>query len=69
VEIVFGRFYRFETLTLFPIDLTLYDTSIITDAEIKWVNDYHARCREVLLPRLNPDQAAWLKAKTEPLKR
>ena len=65
----FGRFFRFETLTLFPFDLKLFDTSIMTDEEIKWVNDYHARCREVLLPRLNPDQAAWLKAKTEPLKR
>lgn len=68
-ETEFGRFFRFETLTLFPFDLKLFDTSIMTDEEIQWINDYHARCREVLLPRLNPEQAAWLKAKTEPLKR
>lgn len=65
----FGRFYRFETLTLFPFDLNLFDTTIMSDEEIQWVNDYHARCRKVLLPHLNHEQAAWLKAKTEPLKR
>ena len=28
----FGNFYSFETLTLFPFDLSLFDTSIMTDS-------------------------------------
>lgn len=64
----FGKFYAFEPLTLFPFDLKLFDTSMMTDAEIEWVNDYHARVRSVLLPLL-PDDASrqWLTSKTEPL--
>ena len=65
----FGKFYRFETLTLFPFDLNIFDTSIMTDEEIQWLNDYHARCREELLPLLNPQQSEWLIAHTQPLKR
>ena len=64
----FGEFYCFEPLTLFPFDLKLFDTSLMSDAEIQWVNDYHARVRKVLLPLLeNENQRQWLSAKTEPL--
>lgn len=63
----FGRFFRFETMTLFPFDRTLFDTAIMTESEIKWVNNYHAEVYRRLLPYLNADQAEWLKAKTEPL--
>lgn len=60
----FGDFYRFETLTLCPFDLTLFDTSIMSDEEIDWVNDYHAMVRERLLPHLEPTEQEWLIAKT-----
>lgn len=69
LENEFGRFFRFETLTLFPFDLRLFDTSIMTDEEIQWVNNYHARCRKEILPLLNDNQAAWLIAHTRPLTR
>jgi len=66
----FGDFYRFETLTLFPFDLRLFDLSIMSDEEIKWVNDYHAKVREILVPALaTEEEKAWMTAKTEPLKR
>lgn len=65
----FGAFYEFEPLTLFPFDLRLFDTSIMSDAEIAWVNDYHDRVRARLTPLLDAEQAAWLKAKTEKLTR
>lgn len=61
----FGQFYRFETLTLFPFDRSLFDTSIMTPAEIEWVNGYHAEVRSRLTPLLTPAQAEWLRAKTE----
>lgn len=61
----FGQFYRFETLTLFPFDRSLFDTSIMTPAEIEWVNGYHAEVRSRLTPLLTPAQAEWLRSKTE----
>ena len=64
----FGKFYQFETLTLFPFDLKLFDLSIMTDEEIKWLNDYHEHVRKTLLPFLeNQNQRDWLTAKTQPL--
>ncbi|MDE6145745.1 MAG: M24 family metallopeptidase C-terminal domain-containing protein, partial [Muribaculaceae bacterium] len=64
----FGKFYCFETLTMFPFDLKLFDTTIMTDEEIEWVNNYHQTVRETLLPLLeNQNQRDWLTAKTEKL--
>lgn len=63
----FGRFYKFETLTLFPFDRTLFDTSIMTEKEIQWVDDYHRKVRDRLTPFLNEEEAAWLEEKTQPL--
>ncbi len=69
LENEFGTFMRFETLTLFPFDLTLFDTSIMTDEEISWVNNYHTTVRERLTPLLDEEAAAWLASKTQPLKK
>ena len=63
----FGDFYGFEELTLFPFDLRLFDTSIMSDAEIAWVNDYHATVRRLLTPMLDAAGAAWVEEKTRPL--
>lgn len=63
----FGDFLKFETLTLFPFDLQLFDTSIMSDDEIKWVNDYHVNVYNRLAPHLNIEQQQWLKNKTLPL--
>ncbi len=65
----FGDFYRFEVLTLFPFDLRLFDTSIMTDEEIEWVNNYHTTVRERLSPALNGEELAWLEEKTATLTR
>lgn len=64
----FGQFLKFEPLTLFPFDLRLFQTEIMTPEEIKWVNDYHARVRQELTPLLTPEEAAWLADKTRELK-
>lgn len=64
----FGQFLKFEPLTLFPFDLRLFQTEIMTPGEIQWVNDYHARVREALTPLLSPEEAAWLADKTRELK-
>ncbi len=64
----FGQFLKFEPLTLFPFDLRLFQTEIMTADEIQWVNDYHARVRQELTPLLTPEEAAWLADKTRELK-
>jgi Xaa-Pro aminopeptidase len=63
----FGRFYRFDTKTLFPFDTTLLDLSIMTDSEIEWINSYHKKVRERLTPLLSEKEAAWLSKKTRPV--
>lgn len=65
----FGDFYGFETLTLFPFDLKLFDTTLMTDEEIDWVNNYHAMVRERLSPSLDAREKAWLDEKTATLSR
>lgn len=64
----FGNFYKFDTVTLFPFDRNLFDTAIMSAAEIAWVNNYHAEVRRRLTPLLTKEEAAWIEKKTEPLK-
>ena len=59
----------FETLTFAPIDLRLVDTSIMTAAEIAWLDDYHAAVDELIGPRLRKKDRKWLTAATKPLGR
>jgi Xaa-Pro aminopeptidase len=53
-------FYKFETLTVCPIDLRLVRKDMLAPAEIAWLNAYHARVLETLSPLLSGDEAAWL---------
>ncbi|MDE5749904.1 MAG: aminopeptidase P family protein, partial [Duncaniella sp.] len=66
-ETEFGRFFAFETVTLCPFDRTLFETSIMSPEEIKWVNDYHRRVYDLLAPELNDEERTWLAAATAPL--
>jgi Xaa-Pro aminopeptidase len=59
----FGTFLKFETVTLFPIDLNLIDLSLLDDDEIIWLNDYHQRVYDEVSPLLNDDEKLWLKEK------
>lgn len=64
----FGRFLKFETVTLCPFDLTLFDKSIMTDAEVDWLNSYHAMVRKKLMPYMTTDdERNWLAAATAKL--
>ena len=57
----FGTFYQFETLTLCPIDTKPIDKSLLSEDEIKWLNEYHQRVYEKLSPFLNEEEKSWLK--------
>ena len=57
----------FETLTLAPFDRALIDVVLLSEDEIAWVDDYHARVRETLSPLVDEETAAWLAEATRPL--
>ncbi|MFZ1413488.1 MAG: aminopeptidase P family protein [Defluviicoccus sp.] len=57
----------FETLTLAPIDRTLIDASLLSAADLAWVDAYHARVAAVLTPLLDAATVDWLRAATRPL--
>jgi Xaa-Pro aminopeptidase len=57
----------FENLTLVPFDRRLVVPELLTGAERAWLNAYHARVRETLLPHLTGKIAKWLEAATLPL--
>ncbi|MDD2813177.1 MAG: M24 family metallopeptidase C-terminal domain-containing protein, partial [Bacteroidales bacterium] len=65
----FGTFYRFETLTLVPINRELIDTALLSSDEISWIDNYHKTVREKLTPRLEEPVRKWLEDATEALKR
>jgi Xaa-Pro aminopeptidase len=62
-----GRFLKFETLTLFPIDTALIDETLLSPQERNWLNDYHREVFETLSPGLNPEEVEWLKEKCRPV--
>ncbi len=57
----------FETLTLAPFDRRLIEPSLLDPAERQWIDDYHRRVRETLLPRLVGADAAYLEQATKDL--
>lgn len=61
----FGRFYKFETLTLFPFDTRLLATEMMTEDELTWINRYHTHVYDTLSPALDESARAWLKEKTQ----
>ena len=68
METEFGRFLKFETVTLFPFDRKLFDLSLMNENEIAWLNAYHERVYKTLVPALDAEAQAWLKERTAPLK-
>ncbi|HJU32881.1 MAG TPA: aminopeptidase P family protein [Hyphomicrobiaceae bacterium] len=57
----------FETLTLVPIDRRLVLPELLSAMELAWLDDYHARVRDIIGPELGPSDRAWLEAATAPL--
>jgi len=57
----------FETLTLAPFDRTLIDVSLLTPAELAWIDAYHARVRQTLSPLVDDETRAWLDEATRPI--
>jgi Xaa-Pro aminopeptidase len=61
-----------KTLTMAPLDRNLIESSLLTDDELKWLNDYHAEVRKNILPLLeksDPQAAAFLIKATDSIKK
>ena len=65
----FGKFLKFETLTLFPYDRKLMDVSMLSEEELTQVNDYHAEVKARLTSYLQGEELAWLEANTKEITR
>ncbi len=58
---------EFETLTLAPIDINLIAHELLTDDEVGWLNNYHARVLEIISPLVDSVTAKWLAQVTAPI--
>lgn len=60
----------FETLTFVPIDKYLVMTEMLTREELHWLDGYHQRTRDELMPLIHdPKIRDWLDLATEPFSR
>ena len=58
----------FETLTLAPLHRDLIDPSLLSKAEIDYIDAYHGRVWTEISPRVDGDVKKWLETACEPLK-
>lgn len=56
---------HFETLSLAPFDTRLIKTAMMTPVEINWVNAYHQRVKNELMPLLSSRARKWLEKVAE----
>jgi Xaa-Pro aminopeptidase len=56
-------FLSFDTLTLYPFDHTLIDKSLLSRAELAWINSYHSTVYRKVSPLLDGDLKVWFKDK------
>ena len=59
-----GRFLRFETLTLCPIDTKPIIKEWLTKEEMEWLNGYHECVFRSLSSHLTSEEKAWLRRAT-----
>ncbi len=59
-----GEFYKFQVMSYCPMDIEGIDESLLTEAERKWLNTYHAETYAKLSPYLNDEEKNFLKNST-----
>lgn len=58
------KWYRFDPVTLCPIDLKLVERSLLSPAERAWLNAYHQKVYRTLYRRLDAPHRTWLRRAT-----
>ena len=61
METEHGAYYGFEPVTLFPISIKLIKKDMLSIEEQQWLNDYHQKVLNELLPLLEAEEQEWLK--------
>lgn len=61
METEHGPYYGFEPVTLFPISTKLIKKDLLSTEEQQWLNDYHQKVLNELLPLLEAEEQMWLK--------
>ena len=62
----FGEFYKFEQLTLCPINTETILWDMLSSEEISWMNEYHETVYSKLSPLLSDEEKQWLRNATNP---
>jgi Xaa-Pro aminopeptidase len=62
-----GKFYRFEALTLCPIDTRVVRKELLGAEETTYLNSYHATVLERLSPHLQGEDLQFLQEACKPL--
>ena len=60
----YGQFMHFDVITFAPIDLAPIIPEMLTAAERKYLNEYHAAVYEKLSPYMTEEEKVWLKHET-----
>ena len=64
----FGRWLKFETLTMTYLDTAPLVRELMDAAEIIWINYFNKTVFDAVSPFISADERSWLKKKTMPLK-
>ena len=62
----FGEFYKFEQLTLCPINTETILWDMLSPEETNWLNEYHETVYSKLSPLLSDEEKQWLRNATNP---
>ena len=62
----FGEFYKFEQLTLCPINTETILWDMLSPEETNWLNEYHKTVYSKLSPLLSDEEKQWLRNATNP---
>lgn len=58
----FGKFLKFDSLTLCPIDTSCIDLDMLTTEEEEWLNSYHKKVYSSISPQLDDEKdREWLR--------
>ncbi len=63
-ETTFGKFLKFENLTLCHFERELIDPKMLSHDELAWLNAYHEQVCHSLAGHLDKETATWLQDKT-----
>lgn len=64
-ETEYGKFLRFEVLNFCPIGTGGLNRELLEKNERNWINEYNAKCRELIMPHLTKEESEWLTSYTK----